>query len=217
MKYWLDCEFEENGKTIELISIGVVSEDGRQYYAEDITYNRKRAPIWLRNNVLPLLDGPIKLRSEIRNDLVAFCGEWPEIWGWYGSYDWVALCQLFGTMLDLPSNWPMFIREAMQYRKADSVLHARTSAEHHALSDAIWQRDVYYALKTDTAGGAGCDVNDIPDNELVGRALKSLRRRRGRGRQPLWANVADAFALGSTYSQQLCRKYGLDPDEMVKP
>ena len=60
------------------------------------------------------------------------------------------------------------------------------------------------------------DVNDIPDSELVGRVLKNLRRRRGRQKQPLWANVVDSFALGSTYAQQLCRKYGLDPDEQVR-
>lgn len=29
MKYWLDTEFIEDGKTIDLVSIGIVSEDGR--------------------------------------------------------------------------------------------------------------------------------------------------------------------------------------------
>lgn len=146
MKYWLDCEFEENGVTIKLISIGLVAEDGRQYYAEDFTYDRSRATPWLKANVLPILDGPVKSRDDIKHDLIKFCGASPEFWGWYGSYDWVCLCQLFGTMMELPPHWPMFIHEAMQYRRADSVLPDRTSAEHHALSDAIWQRDVWYAL-----------------------------------------------------------------------
>src|SRR4051812_11038169 len=33
MKYFYDTEFLEDGQTIELISIGIVAEDGREYYA----------------------------------------------------------------------------------------------------------------------------------------------------------------------------------------
>lgn len=61
------------------------------------------------------------------------------------------------------------------------------------------------------------DVNDIPDAELLGRAIRSARVTRGRARDlhPRWIGVSDAFLLGSTYAQQLCRRFGLDPDEMV--
>ena len=62
-------------------------------------------------------------------------------------------------------------------------------------------------------------VNDIPDNELVGRALRSLLtiHKNRRPKVPLWAVVMDMFCLGSNYAGQLCRKYGLDPNEMVRP
>lgn len=65
-------------------------------------------------------------------------------------------------------------------------------------------------------------VNDISDSELIKRALYALRHRRPLRRPrrllvPLWSNVMDVFALGSTYSQQLCRRFGLDPEEMVRP
>lgn len=33
MKYFFDTEFHEDGRTIDLISIGIVAEDGREYYA----------------------------------------------------------------------------------------------------------------------------------------------------------------------------------------
>jgi len=33
MKIFYDCEFIENGTTIDLISIGMVTSDGREYYA----------------------------------------------------------------------------------------------------------------------------------------------------------------------------------------
>ena len=33
---------------------------------------------------------------------------------YYADYDWVALCQLYGRMLDLPGRWPMFCRDLKQ-------------------------------------------------------------------------------------------------------
>lgn len=59
-------------------------------------------------------------------------------------------------------------------------------------------------------------VADIPDDELLKRAVRNCRRSRGRSRLPLWSVVGDRFALGSTYSIELCRRFDLDPEEMVK-
>lgn len=58
-------------------------------------------------------------------------------------------------------------------------------------------------------------VADIPDAELLRRAVRSARAR-DRGFSPRWVAVSETFALGSTYSQQLCRRFDLDPDEKVK-
>ena len=33
MRYFYDTEFIDNGRIIDLISIGVVAEDGREFYA----------------------------------------------------------------------------------------------------------------------------------------------------------------------------------------
>lgn len=59
-------------------------------------------------------------------------------------------------------------------------------------------------------------VNDISDGELLGRAVRMRFRGRSRG-HPRWVLVMERFGLGSTYAKQLCRKFGSDPDEMVKP
>lgn len=59
------------------------------------------------------------------------------------------------------------------------------------------------------------DVNDIPDAELLQRVVRGARPR-GRDKQPRWVVVMDLFALGSTYSHQLCRRFGMDPEELVK-
>lgn len=53
-------------------------------------------------------------------------------------------------------------------------------------------------------------VADIADAELLRRAVRHLAPRSRR--QPAWARIMDVFGLGSTYSHQLCRRFGLDPD-----
>ena len=55
MKYWLDTEFIENGKTIDLISIGIVAEDGREYYAINNLCNFSNASDWVKDNVISKL------------------------------------------------------------------------------------------------------------------------------------------------------------------
>lgn len=57
MRYWYDLEFHEDGSTIDLISIGIVSEDDREYYAvnSDMDQSRVREHRWLSLNVWPHL------------------------------------------------------------------------------------------------------------------------------------------------------------------
>lgn len=58
-------------------------------------------------------------------------------------------------------------------------------------------------------------VNDIPDADLLCRAVRSSKPRRGSRKAVRWSVVADRFGLGSTYAAQLCRRFGVDPNEMV--
>jgi hypothetical protein len=57
VRYFYDTEFIEDGSTIDLISIGIVAEDGREYYAvnSDMPVNRISAHTWLMFNVVPSL------------------------------------------------------------------------------------------------------------------------------------------------------------------
>jgi hypothetical protein len=58
-RYWYDTEFLEDGETIELISIGIVADDGREYYAvaSDAPWDRIKIHPWLMQNVVPSLPG----------------------------------------------------------------------------------------------------------------------------------------------------------------
>jgi hypothetical protein len=55
VKYFLDTEFIESGPgaPIDLLSIGIVSEDGREFYAESASANLALAGGWVKKNVLP--------------------------------------------------------------------------------------------------------------------------------------------------------------------
>ena len=55
-------------------------------------------------------------------------------------------------------------------------------------------------------------VADIPDADLLRRVVRSIAHNRPRRKEFAWAAVSEAFGLGSTYSMQLCRRFGLDPD-----
>ncbi len=57
-RYFYDCEFIEDGRTIDLVSIGVVDEHGREYYAVSTEFDGSRALPWVRRNVLDKLPSP---------------------------------------------------------------------------------------------------------------------------------------------------------------
>ena len=151
MKIWFDTEFIEDGKTIDLISIGMVREDGAELYYECRECDSRRASDWVKENVLVHLEGgpAIMSRDFIARKIQEFAGEKPEFWAYYADYDWVALCQLYGTMMDLPKGWPMYCRDVKQV--CDMVGNPRLpnqdSREHHALADAIWTKQAWEWLR----------------------------------------------------------------------
>jgi hypothetical protein len=156
VRYFYDTEFIEDGRTIELISIGVVAEDGREYYAVSTEFDPERAGSWVRANVLPKLPPPAsqlwRSRSRIRADLEEFFGvsgvsgvvahgpgpDPIELWAWVAAYDHVALCQLWGSMPALPRAIPRFTRELRQLweDRGSPRMPPRPRDAHDALVDA---------------------------------------------------------------------------------
>jgi hypothetical protein len=154
VRYWFDTEFIEDGHTIDLLSIGVVCEDGREFYAESAEADLSRADEWVRANVIPHLQGVDREfhRWQIAETLVEWVAEGggrPEFWAYYGDYDWVVLCQLYGRMVDLPDGWPMFALDVKQLAVSlhDPKLPEQSSTEHHALADARWTREAWAFLE----------------------------------------------------------------------
>lgn len=162
LRYFIDTEFIEDGRTIDLISIGIVREDGGEYFAISVEFDEAKANDWVKQNVLPYLPSARaywKLRSQIRDEILAFVGEdHPEFWGYYADYDWVVFCQLFGRMIDLPKNFPMYCRDLKQTLDeiGNPEVPFRPVQEHDALGDAQWNRRVFdwIGSRRDSKGGA---------------------------------------------------------------
>lgn len=174
MKYFFDTEFIENGATIDLLSFGMIAEDGREFYQCNRDAKLNLANEWVIWNVYPYLnlshtsqgwywnenekrdsstlrwnsDAIVVSRYEIRDRVRKFIGEdKPQFWAYYADYDWVALCQLFGAMIDLPKGWPMYCMDLKQLcvSLGDPKL-PKTNNEHHALNDAKWVKEQYEML-----------------------------------------------------------------------
>src|SRR3954454_14776920 len=97
-RYFYDCEFIEDGLTIDLVSIGVVDESGREFYAVSTEFDESKAIPWVRRNVLDRLPSPSdeswRSRERIRPVLYEFSlepvrgrDEEIELWAWYAAYD----------------------------------------------------------------------------------------------------------------------------------
>lgn len=152
MKYFIDTEFiegfperkkwEKGDKKmrhfIDLISIGIFSEDGREYQAISNEYKYKDASDWVKENViLPLYISTVhgdarnhftvdnfqsaygKSNNTIAEEVKAFAygpndPHSIEFYGYYADYDWVLFCSLFGKMIDLPKGFPMYCRDLKQ-------------------------------------------------------------------------------------------------------
>jgi 3' exoribonuclease, RNase T-like len=108
MKYWLDTEFIARPFTVDLISIGLVAEDGREFYAESSEVDWTKANAWTRENVRPQLDGRGMSREDIGYALHRFAhgDEHPVFWGYFPAFDWVAFVGLFGALDELRFHFP---------------------------------------------------------------------------------------------------------------
>lgn len=257
--YYYDCEFLEGTQkenfpislfrkntppTIDLISIGIVAEDGREYYAISKDFNLKEAwniydleqqsgdmrnvfpegrkIYWIRENVLksifegwcseyngkivrlglpiPLLDKNKftyktfkkllkvngKSNKQIVKEIKNFCyldketkegggqfvsgsfipNKYPniELYGYYSAYDHVALCWLFGKMMDLPKGFPMYCKDLKQVLDEKAKIEKEAynpeikkhynfpkqdpSKAHNALEDARWNKQLHEFLNS---------------------------------------------------------------------
>jgi hypothetical protein len=167
VKYFIDTKFIEKPNTIQLISIGIKCEDGREYHAISKEYNYFDADEWVKENVIMSLythtvEGNFRVMyrekdfhkewgksiKQIKKEIIAFVDDdAPEFWGYYADYDWVVFCWIFGKMIDLPRNFPMYCRDIKQLADTKgNPKFEKPKDEHNALADANWNERYYNFL-----------------------------------------------------------------------
>jgi hypothetical protein len=144
MKYFFDTEFIEWAGGIDLVSIGIVSENGDTYYAENTTFDQRNADQWVIDNVLAKLEywgnplsskgyGNISTKGargslcteafatevQISNTILGWMDmvgpdRHPQFYAYYAAYDWVIFARLFGRLIDKPAHFPMWVRDLKQ-------------------------------------------------------------------------------------------------------
>lgn len=154
-RIFFDTEFVDTGSGIMPISIGMVDENYQEYYAV-FDYDESKITPWVAKNVIPKLkvEGfkyERKTRKDIMHEILGYIGNAyiPKFYAYFASHDWVMLCDIFGGMLKMPIDYPMFVRD-LKYAAAilDIDIHQPDDNAHNALDDARWLRDQYNRLYT---------------------------------------------------------------------
>lgn len=149
-------------------------EDGRELYIvfNDFDTLSVARNDWLMENVMPsighrevtshvtgtgtpvkdlwITDDATTTKAGARYAILDFVSDIkPEWWAWYGAYDHVALCSVFGRMVDLPADWPMVTMDLKQMHKAAGRPQMPKQPEglHNALADARFNVERYKFLE----------------------------------------------------------------------
>lgn len=123
-RIYYDTEFVEDGSTIDLVSIGMVAEDGREYYAVSSQFDLKRfaANEWLMDNVWPSLP---QVRGDARMMVLSSMRE--------GASAYRRVRRLFDAHADEVKPRAVIAREV-----ADFVLGADREATHQLPYVELW-------------------------------------------------------------------------------
>ena len=122
MKVFFDTEFTGLHKGSTLISIGLIAENGREFYAEFCDYDNKQVDEWLQENVINNLKFKncenfinsnnidfITMKGT-KHDVGMALSDWfagfnnVEMWTDCGAYDWVLFCDIFNHAFNIPNN-----------------------------------------------------------------------------------------------------------------
>ncbi len=155
-KYFLDMEFNAMPKgRYELISIGIVDETGREFYAESNEFNETLLNPWVLEHVVPLLGSKENRRSlaDIRKGVEAFIlaeSDMAVFWAKNGSQDWfLFMNHVFDGFATLPAHVQTWYHELYQLAsekgkcikgECKPYLPQQGEGAHNALDDARFDK-----------------------------------------------------------------------------
>ena len=174
-KVFFDTEFTGLHQNTTLISIGLISDCGKTFYAELTDYDETQIDDWLKTNVLNNLflnelesgllapyncekvefkGKSLYVKELLKNWLSQF--QQVEIWSDCLSYDWVLFNQIFGHAFNIPKNVyyiPFDICTLFYAKNVDADISREEfskmqdgSQKHNALWDAIVIRECFNRL-----------------------------------------------------------------------
>lgn len=162
MKIFFDTEFTGLQQNTTLMSIGMVDEDGRTFYAELDDYDTKQVDNWIKLNVLANFknEGSINI-GMLKGELIDWLEPYDkvEMWSDCLAYDWVLFNNIFGGAFGIPSKVyyiPFDICTLMKIKGIDPDINREEFAfgdtptvtqKHNALWDAQVIRACYENLR----------------------------------------------------------------------
>jgi len=165
MKVFFDTEFTGLHQNTSLISIGLISEDGKTFYAELRDYDKSQLDDWLKENIIANTSYlketgnydaasksydrvymPISDKEHLAEDLKEWLCQFDtvEIWSDCLAYDWVLFNDIFGHAFNIPKNVyyiPFDICTLFKIKGVDPDINREQFAgiegdKHNALHDA---------------------------------------------------------------------------------
>ena len=151
MRYFLDTEFDPiPGEAPKLISLGIVREDGEEFYAENLDYDATQATPWVAEHVVPHLGGQAYSEKKLLTEFFKFfeSDPTPKFYCWVGTYDWFILWDLMSKYKKWSPTLGRDFREIKQLYEMftpDMNIDCLSGggAVHNALNDARWNMAVF--------------------------------------------------------------------------
>lgn len=190
-----DLEFTGLHKLTTPISLALVGEDGKEFYAEFTDFDVNQLDDFLREKVLTQLelndydfqrdynpDADLVLvkgnTQMVRNALIEFFGKYEddsiELWGDVNHYDWVVFISLFGTAFDKP--------KAVNYIPLDLATFLRVAG----VNPDMDRHEIAEVQKTEDSKVH----NSLYDARLINACLEKLLAMMGKGSQKQEATEA---------------------------
>ena len=137
MKLWLDTEF--NGWGGDLISMGITSEDGKEFY-EVLECSNPVA--WVKENVVPLLLKDSISRGLFTKKLEQYLSQWDSV---EVIADWPRDLELFYSSLLVGNGWMINVPKQFS-TKLVRGLDTHSLLPHNAIEDARALKAAYLAV-----------------------------------------------------------------------
>ena len=139
MNFFTDAEFN-GGDDTELISLAIVSEDGKFEFYEVVDHSGIEIAEWVQKNVIPILNKPAISFKEYQEKLKAFLVQFdtPKIYSNHPN-DVMHLAGSMRTNDPKPGAW--FEEPVIHFILDEGLSAKKAKVPHNALSDARATRD----------------------------------------------------------------------------